>query len=83
MHTVHGVHFFPCDCMAAVHLTTLPSQAITCYTHALSPSPSGDDEDDSVLVNRAIGYVMLGDTDRALQDLDRASESAIPAMGIL
>ena len=45
-------------------------QAVASYSKALETCPN----DDAVLVNRAISYVVLGDSDRSLADLNTASK---------
>ena len=45
-------------------------QAISTYSEALKSS----EDDDACLVNRAIAYVMLGESDNAMDDFNKACE---------
>ena len=45
-------------------------QAVSTYSEALKSS----EDDDACLVNRAIAYVMLGESDNAMDDFNKACE---------
>lgn len=68
-----------CPCVIALWCQHIPCpQAITCYSTALEHS-----EDDSCLLNRGITHVLLGETEKALEDLNRSSNYWLPSLQCL